>query len=446
MADGACPKAQEYRDLFLDLACEDTVAHDPALVDEARRHLQTCAQCRDELARHRRFLAALRLPKPPEQAVAEAAENLRSRVLAMVCAFERRRLVRRLATVGAGLAAAALLTLGLTLATGRVGGAKADLPRQATNAESPTPAPRPAAKLAPTGGSTSQPTTPQAGLANSSLAPSSHAEAQKSQPNERDRGRMLSRVSATMSEVGESLRKSPTPTAIQKAQDAIREARELIRIASGTPEARKARYYAFRYLQLLGEAEQAELEFEAYLGELNVAEGTAKACKMLEDEGLREERARNLTLAQKRFESMVASVHGEGQVAAVAHARLANVYACLQRNDLAVAERLKAIELGAPTAEARDCYRYLVRTSLCNREYRDALRYARALVALPGSRIEKANDEARLAMVVESAESPAKALVLYRRILEKSPDCATAKWRLKELEKDFEAAILKGQP
>jgi hypothetical protein len=73
-----------------------------------------------------------------------------------------------------------------------------------------------------------------------------------------------------------------------------------------------------------------------------------------------------------------------------------------------------------------------------------ALRHAQALVALPGNEAQKANDETRLAMVVEKTEGPVRAARVYRQILAKYPErfCAAAKWRLKEIEGKIEDAVL----
>ena len=266
--------------------------------------------------------------------------------------------------------------------------------------------------------------------------------------SEAERRALLGRISSVMGVARPRRGKPTSPQALRDAERAVKEARQLIRKARGSPEAHKARYYAFRYLQILGEAEQAELEFDAYLGEVATAEGAGAACKLLEKEGLREERARNFAVALKRFQWMLAFGGREGETAAVAHARMANVYARQRLGDLAIQARLKAIQLGAPTNEARDCHRYLLRVYLCNREYEDALRHGKALVALPGNEAQKANDEARLAMVIEKTEGPAKAAQIYRQILQKYPErfCSTARWRLKEIESKIEDAVLDVNP
>jgi len=251
--------------------------------------------------------------------------------------------------------------------------------------------------------------------------------------SEAERRTMLGRISSVMGVARPRRGKPTSPQALRDAERAVKEARQLIRKARGSPEAHKARYYAFRYLQILGEAEQAELEFDAYLGEVATAEGVAAACKLLEKEGLREERARNFAVALKRFQLMLAFGGREGETAAVAHARMANVYARQRLGDLAIQARL---------------HRYLLRVYLCNREYEDALRHGKALVALPGNEAQKANDEARLAMVIEKTEGPAKAAQIYRQILKKYPQrfCSTAKWRLKEIESKIEDAVLDVNP
>lgn len=258
---------------------------------------------------------------------------------------------------------------------------------------------------------------------------------------------MFIRVAAAMSVVAEPLRKTPTPEAIARAERAIREARDLIRGAPGTKEAREARYWAFRYLELLGEHEQAEREFDAYLSEVVEAQGVAAALKILDREGIREEGIKNFTVAFQRFRTMLAFAK-KGPAAATAYARMANVHAWLHQHELAVAAYRKALSFGPDAITARDCYQYLVRTGISNRDSEQALLDAKALAALPGNEATKANDQTMLGMVLEKTEGPVKAARHYRDILNKYPDkyTAAARWRLREIENNIEDAVLEQDP
>lgn len=257
------------------------------------------------------------------------------------------------------------------------------------------------------------------------------------------RKRMLLRIACAMSEVAEPLKKNPTPEALARTRQAIDEARQLVRQAPGTPEARQARYHAFRYLQLLGEHNLSEVEFQTYTGEVAVAEGVAAACKMLYQEGEREKWSKNYVGALNRFQSIL-TFAAEGEMAARASVGIGSIHAWLHRRDLAEPAFRKALALGAPASEARRCYRYLVNVEVCSRDYEQALRDAQALLALPTSGAARARDEALLGRVLEKTAGPIKAAEHYRQITKRYPseDCAAAKSRLRRLEKRIEDAVL----
>ncbi len=260
------------------------------------------------------------------------------------------------------------------------------------------------------------------------------------------RRKALSRIMSAVGGMGwPHVVRKPTTQELEAFPATVKEAQALAAAAPGTREARQARYVAFRLLQLLGQPGDAELEFEAHLQDITQNEDAAAACKFLEEEGLREDGDRYFLLAVKRFQRMAGFARELPHVAAIAQARMANVYARLQQDDLAAIAWQKAIELGLPPQEARDAYGYLWRTALSNKRYEEALRQAEAMVALPGSEAQMANDETRLAMVIEKTQGPMKAARLYRQILTKYPErfCASANALLKEIEKKLEGDVLK---
>jgi len=450
MAADSCPKLADLEGVTIAIATGDTTMADGDAVRAALAHAESCAACAAELAAYRQLSQRLTPPRLPDDAAARIAERVGTTVRSRIVSWERRRRLIRWAGVAAALAAAVALVVGIAIVLPR-GGEQAVPPDTAV--QRPTPPPAATTPVPPPRKALSsdmrpefyQPGSPQT----ASLRPKTkQAVPDRPGPAEpglsrEERKRVVLRVACAMSVVADPLRKGPSQEAIDEARRAIADARELIRAAPGTVEARRARYYAFRYLQLLGEQELSELEFQTYIEEVAAAEGVAAACKTLEQEGSREERARDYSLAFKRYHSML-SFGREGETAAVVYARIANVHAWKHQHDLAVAAFRKALALGAPTADARDCYQYLIRTGLSNRDYGQALHDGKALVALRTNEAQKANDEALLGMVLEKTDGPIKAAKVYRQILRKYPDkqCATARWRLRELEKKLEDAVL----
>lgn len=442
MQDAGCPKYADYRSVIIDIAMEDTSCHEPAVVDEVRRHVRACPSCQAELETYQRIVNALRLPPIPneDEVVAQIAANVRRNVLAKVAAWERRR--RILHCVGALAAVAAVVIAGVALwPAGRVrkppiGKAVAQPPAPPHKKQHTPAATVPHAPEAPAG------TPREASRPRMGTKPEAPRRPKYESP-EGARVRALSRIERALYDAERARRKKPLQYDTKTSRCAVEEARKLIRGAPATTQARKARYYLFRHLQLLGEAELAELEFENYIGQVAVVEGAQAACKVLLEEGVRERCAKSYLLALKRFRSIL-SFDREGERAAVAYVQIGNVHSRLHQRELAEPAFRKAIDLGAPPAHARLCYHYLINVALGSRDHGQALRDAKALVELPGSEAAKANDQAMLGMAVEKTEGPMKAAQHYRQILSKYPPkyCATARWRLKELERKLEDAIL----
>ncbi|HRT95181.1 MAG TPA: hypothetical protein P5532_12210 [Planctomycetota bacterium] len=120
--------------MIIGIALGDTSLHEPALADEVRRHVDGCSYCQGELAAYRRVVLALRAQPIADQVVAEATANVRRRVMAKVCRYERFRLLKRSAAV---LGAAAGVVIALALVWSRWTGPAA---RPATQmAEGPAP-------------------------------------------------------------------------------------------------------------------------------------------------------------------------------------------------------------------------------------------------------------------------------------------------------------------
>jgi len=273
------------------------------------------------------------------------------------------------------------------------------------------------------------------------MAPSGYASA------EAVRVRALSRVKRAMWDAERAFVAERTDDGIAAAKRGVEEAQRLIQAGAGSPQARAARYCLFRQLQLLGRTEEAEREFEAYIGEEALAEGDEAACEMLLREALRERDAKSYVLAFSRLQSVL-SFQPDDLVAARVHEQMGHVHSWQRQRELAEASFRRAIALGAPPERARVCYRYLVNVALGSGDHEQALRDAKALVALPGPDLEKANDEAMLGMVLEQTEGLPSALRHYEEVLAKYParHCSAAKWRRDSLLAEIEQAVLEPLP
>ncbi len=275
-----------------------------------------------------------------------------------------------------------------------------------------------------------------------SAAPPATAELPK-----RSRDKMLAEMFQAQGRAERQLRAGAAGEACTAARSVLRRARELMERAAGTPQARRARYYRFRSLEMLGDRAEAEAEFEAYLDEVVRGEGVEAACQLLLEEGKRERRARNYEVALGRFRTVLAFV-GEGHLAAGAYVGIGSVHAATRQRRAADAAFRQALALGLPTREASRCYRYLLNVALSHHNYDRARRDAEALLALPTRGAERASDEARLGMVIERTDGPLKAARHYRMILARYPEKqrTLARARLKRLMADLESDLLAPLP
>lgn len=351
-----------------------------------------------------------------EGAVAESLGNVGGKSLATLARSRRARIIIYLVA----LVAAALAVVAVALwPRGRPPEPRAQQSTPVSEGKAPGPAPKRPPVSAP------KPPPP------------------KQELRREQRMRMLSEVWQAQGEAQRRFRQKPDEESLAALQQAADKARALIAAARGTEEARHARYSLFRCLEMAGEREQAEAEFEAYIEAIAAAKGRGAACKALDEEGRRERQTKNYDIALKRFRTVLA-YEREGETAAMAHVGIASCYAATRQRGPTERAFRQALELGLPTREASRAYRYLINVAISHRDYGHAARDTAALLALPTPPAQKAADEARLGFVVESTEGPIKAIEYYRKLLKKYPDveCRLAKSRLKALLAKLDADIL----
>jgi len=258
---------------------------------------------------------------------------------------------------------------------------------------------------------------------------------------------MLAAVWHGMYQAEKEFRQGPSQETLDRLPALIVAARKLVEAAPGTWEARQGGLYLVRCLEMAGERNRAEAEFDVYLRELAAAEGAGAACKMLCEEGEREKRVRNYEVAVKRFRTVLAFAR-EGERAAQAHMAIGGIYAQLGQRSLAEASTRKALGLGLPARDASRCYHYLINVAVAHKDYDQARRDAAALLQLPASGRDRARDETKVGMVLERAEGPARAMRHYQNILERYPEreCRLAKACLERIQSRLEKDILAPVP
>jgi tetratricopeptide (TPR) repeat protein len=427
MQPDTCPKHAEYEAVLVALAMDDTVCHEPALVDEVRRHAAQCSCCRREIEAYKRVVERLTPPPIPDEnkVVAEVAANVRRNVLARVNAWERRR--RRLRWAGALAAAAALAVLAVLL-----------WPKPTT----PDPSAHKGKPRVPgTGKPAPSPEQPEA----KQVLPAPEPEQKElTQP---ERNAILATVWQMQHRAERQIRKEPSESAFALARQAAAKARALIEAAPGTREARRARYYLSRCLVMAGERTRANVEFEAYVEAVAAAEGPEAACKVLLEEGRRESQARSYQVALNRFRIALAYVK-EGKMAGKAYLGIGNCYAASHMSAQAEQAFRHALHLGLPEREAALCYRHLIGRGLAHRRHQqvgDDMQSA--LASITNSR-HRATIEAQHGLVLERTEGPMAAAGHYRKVIAKYPkdDTAFAQARLKLLMARLEADLLAPMP
>jgi len=263
----------------------------------------------------------------------------------------------------------------------------------------------------------------------------------------RERKRVVAQLRREQVEA-ETLARTEGPAAMEtRLAGTIRKARELMSQARGTPEALTAHYVAYRCLEMVGDGEAAEQEFDAYITNTAAQQGKPAACQRLWRDGHRQKVARAYYLAARRFEAMVAYATTD-QDRARAHVGIGSIHAWMSNRALAEPAFRKALLLGPPVSEARQCYYFLVNVEVCNGDYEQALRDAKALLELPTTGADRARDEALLGRVLEKTAGLGRASKHYRAILKRYPqgENRAAKNQLDLLEKEIEDAVLEPDP
>lgn len=258
---------------------------------------------------------------------------------------------------------------------------------------------------------------------------------------------LLSDAYEAQTAAARELQGQPTLESFATLRRSVAAARELVAAAPDTQEALGARYQLSRSLAMLGEATQAEQEFEAYLRQLGAREGPAAVCDRLLDEGRRECRAKRFDVALARFHAVLA--HADtGHGAAQARLGIGSVYAAAHAPRRAEAALRQALAVGLPTPEAARCTRYLANRALSLRNYPQARNDIHALLALPTTGPQRATDEARLGIVIERTEGPMAAARFYRQLLDKYPKegCPLAQGRLNRILAHLEEDVLSVPP
>lgn len=269
----------------------------------------------------------------------------------------------------------------------------------------------------------------------------------KEELSPRERNQMLAAVWHVMYQAERQLRKEPSEEVFARLKEAIGKARKLIAAAPGSIEARRVQLCLFRCLAMAGERELAEVEFQIHLEAVAAVEGTAAACKLLLEEGRRESRRQNYPVALKRFRTVLAYVK-EGETAARAHQGIGGCYGATRQRLEADAAFRRAIELGLPTPDASRVYRRLISVAISRRESDQARRDTAALLALPIPDAQRANDEARLGIIIERTEGLAKAIQHYQQVIQRYPNeqCAFARARLWSIQRRVERGLLDPLP
>jgi len=414
MAADSCPKLADFEGVYIAIATGDTAMADGDAVRAALAHAESCPACAAELAAYRQLHQRLTPPRLPDDAAARIAAGIRAAAHARIRAWERR---RRLRSAGAAVAAAALAGgIVLAVVVWMVEGANGPGPPRTTTRSDAGRVARSDVASAP---------RQRRGLPESRELPLSP----------RLRRAVLQEIDSRFERAERAFRDAPSDEALRDTAEVVRLAERLISRAAGSAEARRARYYIFRVLELRGVRDDAENEFRKYLDGVRTAEGKAAACRMLEREGYRELSAGDHQRAMLRFDMML-GLGAEGETAALAYAGISSIYFVLDDHATTRGACRKALELGAPTGAARVCYRRLIAAELTADDFDSALRDARSLVALRTSDLLKVEDELMLGQVVERAHGPAKALKLYHGILRKYPDrlCSAARSRIASLE------------